>query len=75
MAAVSLMLVPPASSLWSGIRPGRLTPAILAAAGVASAGLMSAINFALGSDFRWRLLAPVVLWSLAVASVSRTRFK
>lgn len=38
-----------------------------AAAGAAGVGLMSAVNFSLDSDFRWVLVAPVVLWGLALA--------
>jgi len=34
----------------------------LAAAAASTALLMSAANFAIGSDFRWVLLAPVALW-------------
>ncbi|HEX8444749.1 MAG TPA: hypothetical protein VF631_13990 [Allosphingosinicella sp.] len=38
----------------------------LASAAVATAVLMSGVNFAIGSDFRWLLLAPVALWILAL---------
>lgn len=37
----------------------------LAAAGALTVVLMSAINFALHSDFRWLLLVPAVLWATA----------
>lgn len=43
-----------------------LSPAdtlFLAAAGLSTALLMSGVNFAIGSDFRWALLAPVALWA------------
>lgn len=36
--------------------------AALSVAGVASVGLMSATNFAIGSDFRWLLVLPAALW-------------
>jgi hypothetical protein len=35
---------------------------ILAAAGLCSVGLMSLINFEIGSDFRWLLLLPPIAW-------------
>lgn len=41
--------------------------AVLAVGGALTVGLMSAVNFALYSDFRWVLLAPPVLWAVAVA--------
>ena len=34
----------------------------LAFAGLATVGLMSAMNFALRSDFRWVLVVPVAIW-------------
>ena len=39
----------------------------LALAGGASIGLMTAVNFAIRSDFRWMLLGTAVLWTAAVA--------
>ena len=41
---------------------------VLALVGVMTVGLMSATNFALDSDFKWVLLAPVVLWLAGLAS-------
>lgn len=41
---------------------------ILAAA--ATAALMSVVNFAIGSDFRWALVVPVLLWIFALLSFS-----
>jgi hypothetical protein len=38
----------------------------LASAAVSTAVLMSGVNFAIGSDLRWLLLAPVALWILAL---------
>lgn len=43
-----------------------------ALAGVAGVGLMSAVNFALGSDFRWLLLVPALAWFLAVVALARS---
>jgi hypothetical protein len=36
-------------------------------AGMTSIGVMTAVNFALVSDFRWWLLALAALWALALA--------
>ena len=36
--------------------------AFLAVVAGASVGLMSTVNFAIGSEFRWALLIPVALW-------------
>ncbi|MEO6280672.1 hypothetical protein [Roseateles sp.] len=38
----------------------------LALAGALALGLMSAVNFALHSDFRWLLLMPPIAWAAAV---------
>jgi hypothetical protein len=38
----------------------------LAATGALTLGLMSVMNFALHSNFRWLLVAPPVAWALAV---------
>jgi protein-S-isoprenylcysteine O-methyltransferase Ste14 len=43
-------------------RRERGTLAVLLVAGAASVGLMSATNFLLGSNFRWLLLVPALLW-------------
>lgn len=40
-------------------------------AGAASVALMSATNFVLASDFRWLLLAPVLLWVVALGAYVR----
>ena len=48
-------------------RPGRASLAALSLAGAAGVALMSATNFALGSDFRWLLLLPALLWVLGLA--------
>lgn len=36
------------------------------AAGVASIGWMAVVNFVIGSDFRWALLAIAILWAAGV---------
>ena len=43
----------------------------IALAGLATVVLMSAMNFALHSDFRWMLLLPVLLWTMAVIAYVR----
>ncbi|RWX70821.1 hypothetical protein EN780_02160 [Mesorhizobium sp. M4B.F.Ca.ET.089.01.1.1] len=40
-------------------------PGVLAA-GVASIGWMVVVNFVIGSDFRWALLAVAILWAASV---------
>jgi hypothetical protein len=35
----------------------------LAFTGLVTVGLMSAVNFALGSEYRWLLVAPTVAWT------------
>jgi len=39
---------------------------IVALAGLASVGWMSAVNFVIDSDFKWLLLAFAVLWGFAL---------
>jgi hypothetical protein len=45
----------------------RATPWAIAACGLLTVVLMSAINFALGSDFRWLLLVPASVWIAGLA--------
>lgn len=40
---------------------------LLGLAGALSVALMSAVNFALGSTFRWLLVLPVLTWAIGVA--------
>jgi hypothetical protein len=47
---------------------------LLAAAGVASAMLMSGVNFAIDSDFRWLLLLPALTWLTAVLLLAASCF-
>ncbi len=46
--------------------PGTLLA--MSIAGGFSVALMSATNFMLGSDFRWLLLAPALLWAVGLGS-------
>lgn len=52
---------------WSAL-PLRPTGAafVLAVSGALTVGLMSLVNFALHSDFRWLLVVPVVAWASAL---------
>lgn len=51
------------------VLPRRLpgTAGAVALAGLATVGLMSAVNFVLASDFRWILIVPAVLWAVGAA--------
>jgi hypothetical protein len=66
MAATGVLTLLTASQLAS-MRRGALV-AGSALAGAAGVGLMSAVNFALGSDFRWLLVVPPLLWLAAVVA-------
>lgn len=46
-------------------RPRWTTP-MLALLGLLTLGLMSGVNFALNSDFRWLLVVPPVVWAAAL---------
>lgn len=50
----------------------RGTAVALVLTGALTLGLMSAVNFALHSDFRWLLVLPLVLWLVGVVSLART---
>lgn len=65
VAATGLLVTLTAIMLWG--RTISLTALILiTAAGGASVVLMSAMNFAINSDFRWLLLLPALAWTGAV---------
>lgn len=49
---------------------GRGAGLALGIAGFVGVGLMSATNFALGSDFRWLLLLPALAWFGGVVSLA-----
>ena len=72
MAGVGTLLL-----LLAGSYPRRTTARsfevpLLALSAGATAVLMSAVNFAIGSDFRGALLAPVALWAIALFCVLRS---
>jgi hypothetical protein len=63
--ATGLLVMLTAMLLWQ--RTISLTAlAFIVAAGGASVGLMSAMNFAISSDFRWLLLLPALAWAGSV---------
>jgi hypothetical protein len=71
MATAGLLTLHAASGLRSEAQRGALL--VLALAGMTGVGLMSAVNFALHSDFRWLLVAPPVLWLLGVVVLASAR--
>lgn len=74
MATAGVLTLHAASGLRREADDGALL--VLALAGMTGVGLMSDVNFALHSDFRWMLLAPPVLWLLAgvvLASARRSK--
>lgn len=74
MAACGALLLGGAFSVWRGRRPGRVEVGTCIAAGFLSVVLMSGVNFALASDFRWLLVAPVILWLAAITILGRRAF-
>lgn len=53
----------------TGVRDGHTSAVVgLAFAGAAASGIMTVINFAIRSDFRWMLLGLLALWGAATAS-------
>lgn len=62
MAAVGVLMIGAAMRVRWGERPGLAEMISYVVAGLFSVGLMSAVNFGLHSDFRWPLVAPVLIW-------------
>jgi len=71
MAAVGVLVMGAAFSVARGRRLIRWEPCVYAATGLLSVVLMSGVNFALGSDFRWLLMAPALLWLSAIMILGR----
>jgi len=69
MVAAGTMTILVACRFLARRAPGTLLA--LAVAGSCGVALMSATNFLLNSDFRWLLLAPVLLWLLGLACYVR----
>jgi hypothetical protein len=66
MSAVGVLLLASAWTMHRRQTLGAFEIAAFGIAGVLSVAFMSAVNFALGSDFRWPLLVPVLLWIAAM---------
>ena len=71
MAASGLLTAFLAATAVSARRQG--TGIVLLLAGLATVVTMSLTNFAIDSNFKWLLLAPVVLWSAGIASYAFER--
>lgn len=71
MAAGGVLVMSGAFSLAQGRRPKRVELCAYIAAGFLSVVLMSGVNFALVSDFRWFLVAPAFLWLSAIIILGR----
>jgi len=71
MAAVGALVVAIALRLARGASTGPEL-ILLGIAGALSVGLMSAVNLALGSDFRWLLILPTGLWALGLVLAARS---
>lgn len=67
MAALGLLLGALSMRLMRRGAIDRIELGLLGGAGVLSLAVMSAVNFALESDFRWLLIFPVLLWAVGVA--------
>lgn len=67
MAALGIALLALAARSFGPAPRSRFDVIAFALAALASAGMMSLVNFALDSDFKWALLIPLILWVLAVA--------
>ncbi len=71
MAAGGVLVMGGAFSLAQGRRAGRVELGTYVMAGFLSVVLMSGVNFALVSDFRWLLVAPALLWLSAIIILGR----
>lgn len=66
IVATGLLIVLTAILVWRNHDNLRTAVTLMMAAGFASIVLMSAVNFAIHSDFRWLLLLPALTWIVAV---------
>ena len=71
MAASGVLLTATAWRVFKGHHPAPVEVAACIVAGLLSVTLMSAVNFVLGSDFRWLLIAPVILWLAVIVVLCR----
>ena len=66
IAAVGVLLIGGSLRIFGANVRSRWELVGLGAAGVLSVGAMAAVNFVLGSDFRWLLIAPGLAWSVGL---------
>lgn len=66
IVATGLLIVLTAILVWRHRENMRTAVALMLAAGLASVVLMSAVNFAIHSDFRWLLFLPALAWTVAI---------
>jgi hypothetical protein len=64
--ATGLLIILTALLLWFHAGNRKSASALVFIAGLSSVVLMSAVNFAIHSDFRWLLLLPAAAWMAAV---------
>lgn len=69
MVAVGMLLIGAGIRVRRGVPIGLIEAGAYAAAGLFSVVLMSGVNFALMSDLRWPLIAPVFLWLSAMIAL------
>ena len=74
MAATGALLCGAALRLGRNNRPTKIEMLAYVVAGLFSVVLMSGVNFALNSDFRWLLVAQVLLWLSAMVVLGRGAF-
>ena len=67
MAALGVLLAGFAARLARSKAMDGYELVLVGLAGLLSVASMSAANFALGSDFRWLLVLPVLAWSIGIA--------
>lgn len=65
ISASGILTMALAATAYRAHRPGAGVAA--AAAGAASIGLMTAVNFSIQSDFKWPLLGVAVVWACSIA--------
>lgn len=75
MAASGVLLLGAAVRIHQSPRLGPLELGTYVAAGIFSVSLMSGVNFALGSDFRWLLVVPVLIWIAGIMALCRQASK
>ena len=73
MAALGVLVVAAAFRLRDRQATNRGELVLSGMAGALSVGLMSSVNFALGSDFRWLLILPAGIWALGFLLALRTQ--